>query len=146
MTFLLRSPLNIRVSSNRCWNNESWVTKRFSMIQHSKQKQNYVHIYRLLVRGTPWLQLDRKRQSLKVMPEIWKTDEALKRWQYWCSVKSKANVKYIAVCGPKCTKELGPQDLICPTCRKTIWHPSCLEQRFKLFQLDVPSFEGKRDV
>ena len=58
-------------------------------------------------------------------------------------MKSKANVKYIAVCGPKCTKTLGPQDLICPTCQKTICHKPCLEQRFQLFQLDVPIFEGK---
>ena len=67
----------------------------------------------------------------------------IKSFTELCSVKSKANVKYIAVCGPRCTKKLGPQDLICPTCRKTIWHQSCLEQRFKLFELDMPIFEGK---
>ena len=48
-----------------------------------------------------------------------------------CSLKSKANIKYIAVCGPKRTNTLGPQDLICPTCRKTIRHQSCLELKFQ---------------
>ena len=103
------------------------ATRQEMMILHRQLGRKYETVKR-------WTRQTIKKHAPKTF---------IKSFKELCSVKSKANVKYIAVCGPKCTKELGPQDLICPTCRKTIWHQSCLEQRFKLFQLDVPSFEGK---
>ena len=59
----------------------------------------------------------------------------------FCSVKTKANVKYFAGCWGKCN--VHERDLICPECKYWIWHKRCLKKRFIDYSLDIPDFTSK---
>ena len=78
------------------------------------------------------------RQSVKVCG----SDNLEKSFSSFCSIKTKANVRYIPGCGISCpkTKTIGPQAEVCPKCRDFIWHKECLEKQFQLRNLQSPNF------
>ena len=60
-----------------------------------------------------------------------------------CSVKTKANVRYVSACGPGCS-EIGDQTLVCPKCKYFIWHANCLLQEFSVRKLPQPLLSGDK--
>ena len=60
-----------------------------------------------------------------------------------CSIKTKANVRYISGCCTCQETDAGPQELVCPSCRKYVWHQNCLAKFFEMRKMEVPNFSDK---
>ena len=119
---------------------EKAILEQFGKKKRGKQatRQEMITLHRKLGRKLKTV----KRWTRETI-RIHKPEKVVQSFRDLCSIKTKSNDKYIAACGPQCSKELGPQNLFCPTCRKSIWHERCLLTRFKIYDLEQPILEGK---